>query len=101
MNNPTKVIVTIAWLSVLFIALLFLTPMGELFVKGAPGHEGALGRLLNAAMISLLLSIISLMLGLRTFFSKAANKPKLLLFISVGPLISFIAFIMLLILYPW
>lgn len=97
MSNLTKAIAIIAWLSLLLIVSLFLTPTGELFLKGVTnGYEGAFGRLLYAALTSLLLSIISIILGLTAFVSKAGNRSKLLLVFSVGPLLSLIAFIMFL-----
>jgi len=91
-----------AWLSVIFIVALFLTPLDKLFLKGVTtGYEGALGRLLVAVLISLLLSVISVILGLTALFSKSIqNKSKFLLPFSVGPLISLIAFIIFLIIYP-
>lgn len=91
-----------AWLSVLFIVSLFLTPLGKLFLKGVTtGYEGALGRLLLAVLMSLLLSVISVTLGLTAFFSKTIQrKSKFLLPFSAGPLISLIAFIIFLVFYP-
>ena len=102
MTTQTKMVAIAAWLSVIFIVALFLTPLDKLFLKGVTtGYEGALGRLLVAVLISLLLSVISVILGLTALFSKSIqNKSKFLLPFSVGPLISLIAFIIFLIIYP-
>ncbi|MBI5639394.1 MAG: hypothetical protein HZA17_03115 [Nitrospirae bacterium] len=102
MTKPTRIVAIAAWLSVLFIVALFLTPIDKLFLKGVTnGYEGALGRLLLAVLISLLLSVISVILGLTALFSKSIqSKSKFLLPFSVGPLISLIAFIIFLVFYP-
>lgn len=94
--------VVAAWVSVLFIVALFLTPLDKLFLKGVTtGYEGALGRLLIAVLISLLLSVVSVILGLKAFISKSIqNKSKFLLPFSAGPLIFLIAYIIFLVYYP-
>ncbi len=102
MNKPIKVITIMAWLSVSLIVLLFSTPLDKLVLTSVTtGYERALGRLLNLVLISLLLSIVSAMLGLKIFLSKSVHeKPRSLLPLTIGPLISLIAFISFLIYYP-
>jgi hypothetical protein len=102
MTKPIKVITILAWLSVSVIVLSFLTPLDKIVLSGVTsGYEGALRRLLNLVLISLLLSILSAVLGLKIFLSKSVpQKPISLLPLTFGPLISLLAFIAILIFYP-
>ncbi len=100
MNKPTKVITIMAWISVSMIVLTFLTPLDKIILIGDTSVDagGVLGRLILLVLISLLLSIVSAILGLKIKLSKSVpEKPRFLLPLTVGPLISLIVIITILI----